>query len=71
MLTDVEQFLANEIKEENIEEDIKGENSDDDNDDDDEENNILKRIKKNQVNLEAASIETQNQNEILIPNDDI
>jgi hypothetical protein len=68
MLTDVEQFLANEIKEENIEEDTKEENIDDN--DDDEENNIFKRIKRNQFTLETESIETQSENEKLIPSDD-
>ena len=72
MLTDVEQFLANEIKEENSEVDeIKEEYSDDDNDDEDD--NIFKRINKNnnrennkEIFLPSVSFASQSQNEYLI-----
>ena len=72
MLTDVEQFLANEIKEENSEVDeIKEEYSDDDNDDEDD--NIFKRINKNnnhennkELFLPSVSFASQSQNEFLI-----
>ena len=65
MLTDVEQFLSNEIKENDELNEIKEENSDDDYDDED---NILKRINKNnQKNIEyTSSFSSQSQNEFLI-----
>ena len=65
MLTDVEQFLSNEIKENDELNEIKEENSDDN---DDDEDNILKRINKNnQKNIEyTSSFSSQSQNEFLI-----
>ena len=69
MLTDVEQFLSNEIKEGNIEdEEIKEENSDDENDDDEEDNILKIKNNNNQENKEipSSSFASQSQNEYLI-----
>ena len=64
MLTDVEQFLSNEIEEIKVE-DTNEEYSEDN---DDEENNFLKRYKKKQEILEASSL-SQSQNQLLIQNE--